>query len=102
MAVTAKQTAKTLSVGTTAVTFTPVSDLGADVGAMHRWLRVKNRGTAEIGVHDAGGTASINGDDVVHIAPGGSEIFDVTVLSIICAVALTYNVEVCGDKGRLR
>lgn len=102
MAATAKQTAKTLTVGTTAVTFTPASDLGADASTMHRWLRVKNRGSAEIGVHDAGGTAAINGDDVVHIAAGGSEIFDVTVLSIVCSAALTNNVEVCGDKGRLR
>lgn len=102
MAVTAKQTAKTINVGTSAVAFDPVADLGTNAGAMHRWLRVKNRSKAgaEIGVHDAG-TAAINGDDVVHIAAGGSEIFDCTLLSIISDTASTP-VEICGDKGRLR
>lgn len=102
MAVTAKQTAKTITVGTSAVTFTPATDLGTDAGTMHRWLRVKNRSKAgaEIGVHDAG-TAAINGDDVVHIAAGASEIFDCAILSIISDTAGTP-VEICGDKGRLR
>lgn len=99
---TAKQTAKTLTVGTTATTFTPDTDLGTNANVMHRFLRVKNRSaTAELGVHDAGGTAAIDGDDVVHIPPYGSEIFDVTVLSIVSSAAST-KVEVCGDKGRLR
>ncbi len=99
---TAKQTAKTLTVGTSAVAFDPGTDLGTNAHAMHRYLRVKNRSsTAEIAVHDGGGTAAIDGDDVVHIPPFGSEIFDVTALSIIASAAAT-KVEVCGDKGRLR
>lgn len=98
---TSKQTAKTLTVGTTATAFNPATDLGANADVMHRFLRVKNRSvSAEVGVHDAGGTAAIDGDDVVHIPPYGSEIFDVTVLSIVSSAAGT-KVEVCGDKRKL-
>lgn len=99
---TAKQTSKTLTVGASAVSFDPAVELGLNAQTLHRFIRVKNRSaTAEVGVHDAGGTASINGDDVVHIAAGESEIFDVAVLSVISSAAGTP-VEFCGDKGRLR
>ena len=99
---TAKQAAKTISVGTTAVAFDPAVELGTEAVARHEYLMVKNRGVAEIGVHALGGTASINGDDVEHIAVGSFEIFEVTTLSIICASTLTNNVEVSGARGRLR
>lgn len=97
---TARQAAKTISVGTIAVAVDPAVELGTNAVTLHEYLTVKNRGSAEIGVHALGGTASINGDDVEHIAPGGFEIFEVTTLSMVCAAALANNVEVSGTRGR--
>lgn len=98
---TAKQAAKTITVGTSAVAFDPATDLGENVGAMHRFLNVKNRSSATVGVHQTGGTAAIDGDDVEHLDPGESILVDVTTLSLI-ATAAGAKVEISGDRGRLR